>query len=76
MLGVNKAWGHTRLMDSCFHLTPSIAEGERDPVTGKQEQPYADAKTYHHGLPYQQVYHCKAVLDNTFYLGEGRLNAV
>lgn len=76
MLGVNKAWGHTRLIGSYFHLTPSIAEGERDPLTGKLEQPYADAKTYHHGLPYQQVYHYKAVLDNGFYLGEGRLNAV
>ncbi len=76
MLGVNKAWGHTRLIGSYFHLTPSIAEGERDPLTGKLEQPYANANTYHHGLPYQQVYHYKAVLDNVFYLGEGRLNAV
>lgn len=76
MLGINKAWGHTRLIGSYFHLTPSIAEGERDPLTGELEQPYADAKTYHHGLPYQQVYHYKAVFDNAFYLGDGRLNAV
>ncbi len=76
MLGINKSWGHTRLMGSYFHLTPSIAEGERDPQTGRLEQPYANAKTYHHGLPYQQVYHYKTVLDNEFYLGEGRLNAV
>ena len=76
MLGVNKEWGHTRLIGSYFHLTPSIAEGERDPQTGELEQSYADAKTYHHGLPYQQVYHYKAVLDNAFYLGDGRLNAV
>ena len=76
MLGINKAWGHTRLVGSYFHLTPSIAEGERDPLTGQLVQTYADAKTYHHGLPFQQVYHYKAVLDNAFYLGEGRLNAV
>ncbi len=76
MLGVNKSWGHTRLIGSYFHLTPSIAEGERDPETGKLEQPYDDAKTYHHGVPYQQVYHYKAVLDNAFHLGGGRLNAV
>ena len=76
MLGVNKAWGHTRLMGSYFHLTPSIAEGERDPLSGELVQPYTDTKTYHHGLPYQQVYHYKAVLDNAFCLGEGRLNAV
>ena len=76
MLGINKAWGHTRLIGTYFHLTPSIAEGERDPLTGELIQPYADAKTYHHGQPYQQVYHYKAVLDNAFYLGDGRLNAV
>lgn len=76
MLGINKAWGHTRLMGSYYHLTPSIAEGDRDPVTGALEQPYADTKTYHHGLPYQQVYHYKAVLDNAFNIGDGRLNAV
>ncbi|MBR0492519.1 MAG: TonB-dependent receptor [Muribaculaceae bacterium] len=76
MLGINKEWGHTRLIGSYFHLTPSIAEGERDSLTGELEQPYADSKTYHHGLPYQQVYHYKAVLDNAFYLGDGRLNAV
>jgi iron complex outermembrane receptor protein len=76
MLGLNKAWGHARLIGSYFHLMPSIAEGERDPETGKLEQPYDDAKTYHHGVPYQQVYHYKAVLDNAFHLGGGRLNAV
>ncbi len=76
MLGINKNWGHTRVTGSYFHLTPSIAEGERDPLTGELVQLYADTKTYHHGLPYQQVYHYKAVLDNSFYLGEGRLNAV
>ena len=76
MLGINKAWGHSRLTGSYFHLTPSIAEGERDPLTGKLEQPYTDTKTYHHGLPYQQVYHYKAVFDNAFYLGDGRFNAV
>ena len=76
MLGINKAWGHTRLMGSFYHLTPSIAEGERDPETGELEQPYSDAKTYHHGLPYQQVYHYKAVLDNSINIGNSRLNAV
>lgn len=76
MLGVNKAWGHTRLMGSYYHITPSIAEGERDPFTGELEQPNADTKTYKHGLPYQQVYHYKAVLDNSFNIGDSRLNAV
>ena len=75
MLGINKSWGHTRLTGSYFHLTPSIAEGERDPLTSELEQPYTDTKTYHHGMPYQQVYHYKTVLDNAFYLGGGRLIA-
>jgi iron complex outermembrane receptor protein len=76
MLGINKAWGHTRLMGSYYHLTPSIAEGDRDPLTGELEQPYTDTKTYHHGLPFQKVYHYKAVLDNSFNFGDSRLNAV
>ena len=76
MLGGNWSWGHTRIFGSYYHLTPSIAEGERDPLTGELEQPYDDTKTYHHGLPYQQVYHYKTVFDNAFYLGEGRINAV
>ena len=76
MLGINKAWGHTRLFGSFYHLTPSIAEGDRDPLTGELEQPYTDTKTYHHGLPFQKVYHYKAVLDNSFNIGDSRLNAV
>lgn len=76
MLGINKAWGHTRLIGSYYHLTPSIAEGERDPETGALERPYSNAKTYHHGLPYQQVYHYKAVLDNAINLGDSRLNTM
>ena len=76
MLGVNRSWGHTRLLATHFHQTPSIVEGERDPETGMLEQPYTDTKTYHHGLPFQQIYHTKAVLDNTFHIGNGKLNAV
>ena len=76
MLGINKAWGHTRLFGSFYHLTPSIAEGDRDPLTGELEQPYTDTKTYHHGLPFQKVYHYKTVLDNSFNFGDSRLNAV
>ena len=76
MLGINKAWGHTRLMGSYYHLTPSIAEGERFPETGELIRHFAGVKTYLHGLPYQQVYHYKTVLDNSFNIGDSRLNAV
>ena len=65
MLGVNRNWGFSRLRLSYYHLTPGIIEGEGEGSIG-----------YWPGLPFQQVYHYKAVLDNTFRLGEGRLKAL
>jgi len=64
MLGLNRDWGFSRLRLSYYHLTPGIIEREEG-ATG-----------YMPGLPFQQVYHYKAVLDNTFRLGEGRLKAL
>ena len=65
MLGLNRDWGFSRLRLSYYHLTPGIIEGEEDGSIG-----------YMPGFPFQQVYHDKAVLDNTFRLGEGRLKAL
>lgn len=65
MLGLNRNWGYSRLKLSYYHLTPGIIEGEEEGYTG-----------YRPGLPFQQVYHYKAVLDNTFRLGDGRLKAL
>ena len=65
MLGVNRKWGFSRLKLSAYHLTPGIIEGEDEGETG-----------YRPGLPFQQIYHYKAVLDNTFRLGEGRLKTI
>ena len=65
MVGLNRNWGYSRLKLSYYHLTPGIIEGEEEGSTG-----------YKPGLPFQQVYHYKAVLDNTFRLGEGRLKAL
>jgi iron complex outermembrane receptor protein len=65
MLGLNRNWGYSRLRLSYYHLTPGIIEGGDEGSTG-----------YMPGLPFQQVYHYKAVLDNTFRLGEGRLKAL
>ena len=73
MLGLNRKWGYSRLKLSYYHLTPGIVEGERDPLTGELE---GDALGYKPDLPFQQVYHYKAVLDNTFRLGDGRLKAI
>lgn len=68
LLGLDRRWGHSHLKWDCFHLTPSMAEGERDPLTGELVHDY-DLKTYHKQLPFQQVKHYKATWDNLFRLG-------
>jgi len=65
MLGLNKNWGFSRLKLSYYHLTPGIIEEEGAGNIG-----------YMPGLPFQHVYHYKAMLDNTFRLGDGRLKAL
>ncbi len=76
VLGLSRGWGYMRLKGSVYHQVPSIVEGERDVETGELERPYADPKTYHHGMPYQHVKHYRLVLDNKFYLGAGSLSAM
>ncbi len=73
MLGLNKEWGFTHLTLSFFHFTPSMTEGERDPLTGDLISPSSNLKTYRKALPYQQIHHYKAILDNSFALGGGLL---
>ena len=77
MIGLNRHWGHTHLILSAFHQTPSIIEGERDETSGCLER--ADnqgRKTYGKALPFQRVKHYKAVSDNAFNVGNGTLKAV
>ena len=77
MLGLNKAWGHSRLIWTAYHLTPGIVEGERDPETGELE--HAEGWTGHQygkSLPFQQVKHYKLVWDNSLYLSSGNLKAI
>ena len=81
LLGLNKEWGFTHLTLGYYHITPSITEGERDPETGDllyDEDQYSNGnlKTYRKALPYQQIHHYKAVLDNSFALGNGLLKAI
>ena len=81
LLGVNKDWGFSHLTLGYYHITPSITEGERDPETGdllydKDQYPDGNLKTYRKALPYQQIHHYKAVLDNSFTLGGGLLKAI
>ncbi|MBQ3958767.1 MAG: TonB-dependent receptor [Bacteroidaceae bacterium] len=75
-LGLNKAWGHSHLIGSIFHQTPSIVEGERDSVTGELLRGDVAEKTYHKATPFQQVRHYKAVWDNSVNLPHGWLKAV
>ena len=77
LVGQNRQWGHSHLRLSYYHLTPSIVEGERDETTGEllhDEQ--VSLLSYRKAAPFQQIRHFKAVWDNAFNLGEGRLNAV
>ena len=71
MLGVNKAWGHSRLTCTAYHLTPSIVEGERDQVCSS-----VSPTSYRKSLPFQQVKHYKAVWDNSLNLPSGYLKAI
>ena len=76
MLGLNKAWGHSRLTWTAYHLTPGIIEGERDPETGELMCSSVSPKSYSKSLPFQQVKHYKAVWDNSLNLSSGCLKAI
>ena len=77
MLGINKAWGHSRLVWTAYHLTPSIVEGERDLETGELEHEEGwTGCQYAKSLPFQQVKHYKAVWDNSLSLSSGYLKAI
>lgn len=65
MLGLNKRWGYSHLTLSYYHLTPGIVEGEEE-----------GDKSYGKTLPFQQIHHYKAVLDNSLCLGDGTLKAI
>lgn len=89
IVGLNKSWGYSHLHFSSYNLTPGIVEGARDSETGKFVKPVAlndstegeaiatdaDFKSYTPLTPYQQVHHYKAVLNNSFIIGDGSLKA-
>lgn len=66
MAGYNGGWGYSHLTASIYHLTPGIAEGERDD----------DSKSYSKTLPFQQIHHYKVVSDNAYYIGNSTLHAI
>lgn len=84
MAGLNKSWGHSHLHLSYYQINPGIVEGERDEETGQFVMPvaidgeadetvYKASKSYSLSVPFQKVYHYKAVSENSFFLGEGQL---
>jgi iron complex outermembrane recepter protein len=90
MTGLIKSWGYSNLYLSAYNLTPGIIEGDRDSTTGKFVKPVAlndstsgsvivpdhALTTYTPGTPYQQIHHYKAVLNNSFILGNSNLKTV
>ncbi len=89
LLGYTGEKSTTLLTLSYYHLTPGIVEGDRDENTGQFLMPINnngeegeriatdhERKTYGTGMPYQQIHHYKAVLDNTVYLGSGQLKTL
>ena len=89
LFGINRKWGYSHLTLSSFNLKMGIIEGLRDSATGKFLQHFlvagpADSlgiapdgafKKYNNfPVIHQHVRHYKAVLDNSFVLGSGRLN--
>ena len=65
-VGLNRDWGFSRLTLGYYHLTPGMTEGYED---GELEGPTGYAVE----LPFQQVHHYKAVLDNSFVMGPGSM---
>ncbi len=77
MVGINKSWGHSRLVWTTYHLTPGIVEGDRDPETGELEHAKDwTGHQYSKSLPFQQVKHYKLVWDNAVNLPSGYLKAI
>ncbi|HWY09753.1 MAG TPA: TonB-dependent receptor [Bacteroidia bacterium] len=89
LIGINRKWGYSHLTLSSFDLKMGIIEGARDSASGKFTRHYQGSGrtdstaitptsdfTKYNNFPviHQHVRHYKAVLDNSFALGTGRLN--
>ena len=89
VIGINRNWGYSMLTLSSFDLKLGIVEGGRDSATGQFTKHViasdgsdstaiasnSDLTTYSHNMIiHQHVRHYKAVLDNSFAVGNGRLD--
>ncbi len=88
ILGLNKSWGYSHLHLSIYSMNPGIVEGERDSITGAFIKPVltngeegfaqatnSDFLSYNPLTPFQKINHYKAVLNNSFVLGNSILKA-
>lgn len=74
MLGYNHQNGFSHLTLDFYHLTPGIIEGERNEVSGAFEVPDGyKIKSYKIPLPYQQIHHYRALLDNSWRVFDGTM---
>lgn len=82
-LGYNGAWGYSHLLVSNYNLLAGLTEGERDadgsfikalPGGIEATPSSADFKTSIPFIPYQNINHLKLVSDNSFKIGNNRLN--
>lgn len=88
IIGLNRSWGYSHLHLSAYRIMPGIVEGERDSLTGLFIKPvlvngeegfevagHSDFYSYSQQIPYQDVNHYKAVLNNSFLIGKSTLKA-
>ncbi|GGB03916.1 TonB-dependent receptor [Puia dinghuensis] len=91
IFGINRKWGYSHLILSSFDLKLGVIEGARDSATGIFKKHYLahdgsdsmgiaplnqSTDYYNYPIIHQHIRHYKAVLDNSFTLGKGRLNAI
>ena len=74
--GLMRKWGFSNLKLGYYNINPSIVEGERDTLTGELISENENVKTYQHGLPYQRVYHYKAVSETFVNMDSGHLKVI
>ena len=75
-LGLTKDWGYSNLKIGYYNINPSIVEGERDSLTGNLLSDGENSTTYKHGLPFQKVYHDKAVSETNVKLKSGHIKTI
>ncbi len=88
-IGINRKWGYSRFTASSFNLKTGIVEAGRDETTGQFTKHVLasdgtdsvvivgakELSSYnHHEIIHQNVRHYKAVWDNSFAIGNDRLN--